>query len=343
MIDMSAVNESQQNTSEFSKRFPSKSEGIALCSVFMLSSVLIIAGNLLTLVLFAVTKPLRRKSLFLVMNMAFADLMLGTFSVPFYIYFVGYDYQLWTAKFSFHPMVFRCIDAIFLFGSYLSAAFISCERFYAVYWPFHHRSLSTRTYCITIFILWTLAVLLPSILTLLTVFSSFESAVYVAVYVQWCLTITVCVCNIGIWRNSKHGMFTSQQQNRASRNKRLTKTLLFVSMLALISWLPLLIMNILICITGELPPHLVIFVVNMLNFSDAFLNPVMYAFRIPEFKQTLLLCCTKRGTATRTGQIVERYRTAPVTPRTEKEHRIYRTDPTQLQVVFEQEDMETRF
>ena len=245
MIDMSAVNESQQNTSEFSKRFPSKSEGIALCSVFMLSSVLIIAGNSLALVLFAVTKPLRRKSLFLVMNMAFADLMLGTFSVPFYIYFVGYDYQLWTAKFSFHPMVFRCIDAIFLFGSYLSAAFISCERFYAVYWPFHHRSLSTRTYCIAIFILWTLAVLLPSFLTLLTVFSSFESAVYVAVYVQWCLTITVCVCNIGIWRNSKHGMFTSQQQNRASRNKRLTKTLLFVSMLALISWLPLLIMNIL--------------------------------------------------------------------------------------------------
>ena len=343
MIDMSAVNESQQNTSEFSKRFPSKSEGIALCSVFMLSSVLIIAGNSLALVLFAVTKPLRRKSLFLVMNMAFADLMLGAFSVPFYTYYVGDDYQLWTAKVGLHLMVFRCIDTMFLFGSYLSAAFISCERFYAVYWPFHHRSLSTRTYYITIFILWILAIFLSSILTLLDVFSSFESAVYVAVYVQWCLTITVCVCNIGIWRNSKHGMFTSQHQNRASRNKRLTKTLLFVSMLALISWLPLLIMNILMSITGELPPHLVIFVVNMLNFSDAFLNPVMYAFRIPEFKQTLLLCCTKRGTATRTGQIVERYRTAPRTPRTEKELRIYRTDPTQLQVVFEQEVMETRF
>ena len=344
MIDTSVVNESQQNASEFAKRFPSESEGIALCSVLMLSSVLIIAGNLLALVLFAVTKPLRRKSLFLVMNMAFADLMLGTFSVPFYIYFVGYDYQLWTAKFSFHPMVLRCIDAIFLFGSYLSTAFISCERFYAVYWPFHHRSLSTRTYCIAIFILWTLAVLLPSFLTLFIVFSSFESAFYVAVYVQGCLTIIVCVCNIGIWKNSKHGRFTSQQQNRALQSKRLTKTLLYVSMLALVSWLPLLIMNILISITGEIPPRLVIFVVNILNFSHAFLNPVMYTFRISEFKQTLLLCCTKRGTATKTGKIVERYnRTSPGTPRTEKELRIYRTDPTRLQVVFEQEDIETRF
>ena len=103
---MSAVNESLKNTSEFAKRFPSKSEGIALCSVFMLSSVLIIAGSLLALVLFAVNKTLRRKSLFLVMNMAFADLMLGTFSVPFYIYFVGDAYQLWTAKFGFQENLF---------------------------------------------------------------------------------------------------------------------------------------------------------------------------------------------------------------------------------------------
>ena len=75
-----------ENASAFTRSFPSKAEEIALFSALILSSVLIIAGNLLTLVLFAVTKPLRRKSLFLVMNMAFADLLLGTFSVPFYIY-----------------------------------------------------------------------------------------------------------------------------------------------------------------------------------------------------------------------------------------------------------------
>ena len=83
MIHSSAVNKTMENTSAFTRSFPSKAEGIALCSAFILSSVLIIAGNFLTLVLFVVTKPLRRKSLFLVMNMAFADLLLGTFSVPF--------------------------------------------------------------------------------------------------------------------------------------------------------------------------------------------------------------------------------------------------------------------
>ena len=182
-----------ENASAFTRSLPSKAEGIALYSALILSLVLIIAGNLLTLVLFKVTKRLRKKSLFLVMNMAFADLMLGTFSVPFYIYFVGDAYQLWTAKFGFHLVVFRCIVATFMFGSYLSAAFISCERFFAVCWPFHHRSLSTRTYYITIFILWILAVFLSSILTLLGVFSSFKSALYVVVIVQLCLTIIICL------------------------------------------------------------------------------------------------------------------------------------------------------
>ena len=88
--------------------------------------------------------------------MAFADLMLGAFTLPFYIYLVGDDYQLWTAKYDSehmaHKIFYASFDNIFLLGSYISAASISCERFYAVFWPFKHRSLSTRTYRITEFL-----------------------------------------------------------------------------------------------------------------------------------------------------------------------------------------------
>ena len=80
---------------------------------------------------------LKRKRLFLVMNMAFAVLLLGTFSVPFYINFVGdAQCQFWTGKYSFYLVAFRCINAIFMFGSYLYGASISCAKFYAVYQPF---------------------------------------------------------------------------------------------------------------------------------------------------------------------------------------------------------------
>ena len=298
MIDSWAVNKTLENVSASTRSFPSKSEGIALCSAFILSSVLITAGNLLTLVLFAATKPLRKKSLFLVMNMAFADLMLGAFTLPFYIFFVGRYYQLWTAKYDFdnraYQIFYTSFDTMFLFGSYMSAAFISCERFYAVFWPFRHRSLSTRTYRVIIFLLWTFAVLVSSLITLLHFLSSFESSLYASVPVLLGLTVIICVCNIAIWRNFQRERVAAQHRNGASRNRRLTKTLLLMSTLALVCWLPLIILNILINITKTSIPGKFYFMVNILNYSNSFVNPIVYVFRIPEFQQALRSCCTKR-------------------------------------------------
>ena len=341
MIESSAVNKTMENVSAFTRSFPSKAEGIVLCSTFILSSVLIIAGNLLTLVLFTVTKPLRRKSLFLVINMAFADLLLGTFSVPFYIYFTGGVYQLWTAKYGFYLVVFSCIDAIFSFGSFLSAAVISCERLYAVYCPFKHRLLSTKTYRIAIFILWTCASLLSTILHLLAKFTSVRSTGYVLVLVHLGLTVIICVCNIAIWRNFKHQSIDSQHRNGASRSRRLTKTLLLVSILALLCWLPLIILNVLIYVTEASIPWKFYHMANILNYSNSFVNPIVYVFRIPEFQQALRLCCTTRTPVIKMVKFKGGNRTAALrTP--EIEQKILRNDPTRLQVDGEREYMETK-
>ena len=309
-----------ENVFAFARSFPSKEERIALCSALILSSVLIIAGNLLTLVLFAVTKPLRRKSLFLVMNMAFADLMLGAFTLPFYIFVVG------------------GFDGMFLLGSYILAASISCERFYAVFWPFKHRSLSTRTYRITIILLWTIAILLSTLTTLLYVSSSFESGLYVFIPVVLGLTVIICVCNIAIWRSFQHESVTSQHRNGASRNRRLTKTLLLMSTLALVCWLPLITLNILINMTKTSIPSKFYLMVNILNYSNSFVNPIVYVFRIPEFQQALRSCYTKRRPAIKMVKTERRNRkVAPITPETQL--RILRNDPSHLQVEVEQEDI----
>ena len=344
MIDSSAVNKTMENASAFTRRFPSKAEGIALCSALSLSLVLIIAGNLLTLVPFAVTKPLRRKSLFLVLNMAFADLMLGAFTLPFYIFFVGGDYQLWTVKYDSEHMTYQIfytsLDYIFLFSSYISAASISCERFYAVFWPFKHRSLSTRTYRVIIFLIWTLAVLVSTLINLLNFYdsSSFESILYVFIPVALGLTIIICVCNIAIWRNFQHQSVDSQHRNGASRNRRLTKTLLLVSILALLCWLPLIILNVLIYITEASIPWKFYYMANILNYSNSFVNPIVYVFRIPEFQQALRSCYTKRRPAIKMVKTERRNRkVAPITPETQLG--ILRNDPSHLQVEVEQEDI----
>ena len=53
-------------------------------------AVVIVVGNLLTIVLFAFNKKLRsKKSLYLVLNMAFADLFFGGVCLPMCVYFLA--------------------------------------------------------------------------------------------------------------------------------------------------------------------------------------------------------------------------------------------------------------
>ena len=145
----------------------------------------------------------------------------------------------------------------------------------------------------------------------------------------------ICGCNIGIWRKFQHGRVVNfQQENRAALNKRLTKTLMFVSVLALLSWLPLIIFNFLIVVIGVPIPWKFYVMVNILNYSNSFVNPVVYALRILEFRQALGLCCFRRqaviniepthGTRNCTAVLTE--------PRT------FRTNPGHLQLEAEVED-----
>ena len=90
-------------SSSYTVNLSSKAEVIALCSAFALEAGFIVAGNLLTIVLFSVYKKLRKKSLFLVINMAFADLMLGAMSIPLRIcLFSVHSYLLWRLQSDTH-------------------------------------------------------------------------------------------------------------------------------------------------------------------------------------------------------------------------------------------------
>ena len=46
--------------------------------------------------------------------------------------------------------------------------------------------------------------------------------------------------------------------------------------------------------------------VNILNYSNSFVNPIAYVFRIPEFQQALRSCYTKRKPAVKMVKIERR-------------------------------------
>ena len=298
MYAKAAANTSVENATDSSKVAPSKAEDIALCTAYILSFVFIVVGNLVTIVLFAVSRGLRKRSLFLVINMAFADLMLGTISLPIYIYSFGRTLQLWKGGWSMTLSSFYMIvDTFFSQASLISAAFISGERFYAIYWPFKHRRLSMRAYLTIACTAWALTLLITTLLSTSHFSFSYKRTMYSWMPCVLILTFIICGCNIGIWRKFRPGNIASRQQNRNSQHNRLTKTLLFVSMVVLVSWLPLIILNCLIYVFDVQIPWKCYYLVNVINYSNSFVNPVVYALRIPEFRETLKLCCLKRSEA----------------------------------------------
>ena len=223
MMSIEAATNGSENATGSSRILPSKAEGIALCTAFILSSMFIIVGNLLSIVLFAVNRSLRKRSLFLVINMAFADLMLGTVALPIYIYCVGAHFQLWNGgRLVFWYTLYLIVDTFFTLASSISVAFISGERLYATYWPLKHRTLSMRTYRIIIFMVWILAFLVTTAWTTLNLFISTQHAIYPLTIYALLLIFIICGCNIAIWRKFQHGRVASKQKNRTSQKKRLT-------------------------------------------------------------------------------------------------------------------------
>ena len=297
MNNTSAANVSQTNDQSSSKDATSKTEGIVFFSAFILTSVLTVAGNMLTIVLFAMKRNIRKKHFFLAVNLASADLLLGAVSLPIYSCYVGFNFGLWWLH-----ILFQTVDTFLSQASLISAAFISCERFHAIYRPFKHKTSSTRTYCNVIFVLWLLALLISALLigsNLLL--SNKHTGIIWGPYI-FILIFIICGCYIGIWRKFKSGIASaSHQQNGDLQNKRLTKTLLFVSGFTLLAWLPLVITNFLI-ILGFLPIDWKFYLlVNLFNYSNSLVNPVVYALRVAEFRRALTSCRLGREPALNTA------------------------------------------
>lgn len=280
----------------------SEAEGIAWCTAYMLASVFIVVGNLLTIVAFVLTKNrFRKKSLFLVINMAFADLMLGAVSLPVYIYIIGVDhFGLWggTMNRLLH-LFYIIIDTVFLQASTISAVLMAGERFYAVYWPLKHRALSTRTYRTVIVAAWITTLVVSLVYLAFLSFMSQRHAIYTWIPYAVIVASAICGCNIGVWRKFRQGRLVWQHQNRVLQNQRLTKTLLLVSVLSLLSWLPLSIVIFFIVSVDHIASgtFTIYYITVLLNYSNSFVNPVAYALRIPEFKQVMGKYCLRRPNA----------------------------------------------
>ena len=270
--------------------------------------------------------------------MASADLLLGAGILPLYTYlFLGTHYHFWTAATLNTSLLaaFNIISGVLFQASLISATFMSIERLYAFYWPMRHRTLSKPAYRIAIFVVWILALIGSTGFFVFRLLISEKLALYTLVAYLFILLSIVCGCNIAIRRKfQRAGSIASLQRNRVSQNQRLTRTLMFVSVVVLLSWLPNSVVN-LIRFMYEIS-SVTIYIVVALAYFNSVANPFVYALRIPEMRRSLGLRCFRRQTMV-DRKVNERRnnRTAAVNPVTQPS--TLPTEPSALNMAYEQE------
>ena len=238
-------------------------------------------------------------SLLLIVNMAFADLISGAVCLPLYVYlYIGPIYRLWKSDLTSYKtwrIGFDVVDTTFSEASLISAVCIACERFYAIFRPLKHRTLSFKAYFIVIVIIWTLAMLVCAVCRTAEYLISCKAATYAWMSFPLLCLFIVCLCNIGIYRTFHKRTVSSQQGNRASQTQRLTVTLLLVYTISLLSWLPLVTAKYIFYVQNITTSKwcLIYDIINILNYSNCFVNSVVYSLRIPEFRQALVLSLTR--------------------------------------------------
>ena len=242
---------------------------------------LIIAGNILTIWIFFKQRR-QKRSYSLLISLAVADLLVGIFAVPFYIKAVVSQGYAWYVI-SIGADVFTGTTSIY------TLVVISLERMLAVGWPVRHRTVNYRVYICAISIPWIIAAIFTT-LVVLQIFNIIgkEYFFYYPVLISGIPLITICVANFVVWKKQKSPF---RNQNHIKREVKLAKTLALITGTSLFTWLPFQILNILFALKVTQNFHLIeltTFIIKFLQFSNSFVNVIIYPFRIPQFKRTLL-------------------------------------------------------
>ena len=225
----------------------SSSECIAWLTIFITESVAITTLNICTIIVFIRSRSLRKRSMYLVINLAVADMLVGGFTEVVHLASFGAH---WTCNVWRHNLPYLgdwgdikySIRLLFLSASLTNLAAISLERMHATFRPFKHRVIKNWVLGVVIMVTWVIAGLVLSATTLI-----WRSGLIVSFHVR---SSSISICLLIIFAS-----YTSivvkvycgahpQHHGTASRERKLAKTLFIVTLVSLITWLPYVICSV---------------------------------------------------------------------------------------------------
>ena len=210
-------------------------ECIAWVTVSMIESFAIVTLNILTIIVFIKNRSLRKRSMYLVINLAVADMFVGGCSEIARFVELGRSCSVWNTQrlpsvVSYYTMHF------FPTVSLTNLAAISLERTHATFRPFRHRIIKKWVFRFIITIIWVTTGLLTIALYYLYSYQAIYS--YMIGSLMGFGIFIICVSYASIVVKFSCGAHP-QHHGSASREEKLTKTLFIVTVVSLLMWLPI--------------------------------------------------------------------------------------------------------
>jgi len=236
--------------------------------------------------------------MYLVINLAVLDMFVGGVAVYDLFYRPGKYCNLWNwhsteVKISV-IIIITVLFRLFLFGSLINIAIIALERVHATFCPFKHRLLKKWVYRLIIAVVWVTSGLVAISCTLPIQFDKGVYGYYLHVtFISICLLI-ICVSYTSIVVKVRCGA-QPQHHGATSRERKLTMTLLIVTVASLLVYLPYVIVSYVLFISKfeimESPSFSSMYHLHkallVLLYSNSLVNPILYAIRMPEYRSAL--------------------------------------------------------
>ena len=249
---------------------------------FAVTAVIIIISNSLSIAVLC-KQRLRKRSHYLLIDLAIADLLVGLFAIPIFLITVIPEDTLVST------LALDCVDMFTGFCSIFTLAVISLERLNAIARPIQHRTLSSRNYAFAIITPWILSLFPTSGRVLLgsSVITIRSFVIVIIISLSSPLLIT-CTAYCVIWRKQASRL---QDGVIAIRNEaRLSKTLFLITGAFVLTWLPfevfVSVFHLCSSCTKEVP-YVVHVVIKLLHFSNSFINFIIYCVRIPDYRDAV--------------------------------------------------------
>ena len=282
----------------------SSSECITWFAVVLIVSVAIVTVNLLSIILFIKNSDLRTRGIYLVINLTVADTLVGAISSLQFLSFSSTECKNannLNVTFNWERyMITWFLFYWFPLTSLTNITVISLDRMHATFRPFRHRVIKKWVYGVTISVVWVLAGMISTAIMMLFLFEK-QWSHYKYLWPSYSLLclFVICACYASIVVKICCGA-RPQHHGVARRQRKLTVTLLIMTIVSVLLWLPFTVATFVYHTTNSIRSlsntkitRLNLFLL-LLFCTNSFVNPVVYTIRMPEFRKALLLLFTRR-------------------------------------------------